>query len=315
MIFIIRLVKDLKELLTAIQIGQADKMANVAKAIKLYNLTKEWMMEGDSRGRTPLHIASSYGYQNAVKIIVKENIDSIDNDFLKKQFINVTDYKGRTPIFHASAKGHFNIVQLLADRNADLDIPTNEHHQEPGSTPLMVCAGRNDSECFGILLAKRANLLATRSDGADAIYIASRYGNLNILKKVYDLNKFHQVVNRPSFRGRTPIVTAALHGHMEACRFLYSHGANLDIQDDDKCTALMYAAYEGQYFIVKFLVENGANINLRNAEGNTALMCAEANKRGKSAYYLSSRRTLVKPSNAKEKRKVRIESVRRKSVK
>ena len=75
--FVICLVKDLKELLTAIQIGQADKMANVAKAIKLYNLTKEWMMEGDSRGRTPLHIASSYGYQNAVKIIVKENIDSI----------------------------------------------------------------------------------------------------------------------------------------------------------------------------------------------------------------------------------------------
>ena len=70
--------KDLKELLTAIQIGHADKMANVAKAIKLYNLTKEGMMEGDSRGRTPLHIASSYGYQNAVRIIVKENIDSIN---------------------------------------------------------------------------------------------------------------------------------------------------------------------------------------------------------------------------------------------
>ena len=99
-----------------------------------------------------------------------------------------------------------------------------------------------------------------------------------ILKKVYDFNKIHNVINKPSFRGRTPIITAALHGHMEACKFLVANGANLDFQDDDKCTALMYAAYEGQYFIVKYLVESGANINLKNSEGNTALMCAEANK-------------------------------------
>ena len=306
--------KDLKELLTAIQIGHADKMANVAKAIKLYNLTKEWMTEGDSRGRTPLHIASSYGYQNAVRIIVKENIDSINDDYLKQQFINVTDHKGRTPVFHASAKGHVNIVSLLADRDADLNISTNDNHQEPGSTPLMVCAGRNDPECFGVLLSKRANLLATRKDGADAMYIASRYGNASIIKKVYDFNKIHLVVNRPSFRGRTPIITAALHGHMEVCKLLCANGANLDYQDDDKCTALMYAAYEGQYFIVKYLVENGANINLRNSEGNTALMCAEANKRGKSAYYLNSRRSLIKSANTKEKRRGKMENIRRKSV-
>ena len=99
---------------------------------------------------------------------------------------------------------------------------------------------------------------------------------------------------------------------MEVCKLLVAKGANLDYQDDDKCTALMYAAYEGQYFIVKFLAENGANLNLKNLEGNTALKCAEANKRGKSAYYLSSRRSIVKSANGKDKRKVRIGSIRRK---
>ena len=290
----------MKELLTAIQIGHIDKFRNVANAIQAYNLTREWMTYGASKGRTPLHLASSYGYHNTVRIIVNEIIETNKDATLREQFINVRDHKGRTPLFHATAKGHINIIRFLLDHDADLAIPTNENHSEPGSTPLMVSAGKNDAECFELLLSKGASILEKRKDGADAIYIAARYGHINIIRKICEANKTRHVVNRPSFRGRTALITAAMHNHLGICKALYDKGADLDCQDDDKFTALIYASRQGYGLLVRWLVEHGANVNLRNSNGKTALIMAEENGRDKIAYYLHRCRGIIKSPNIKE---------------
>ena len=122
----------------------------------------------------------------------------------------------------------------------------------------------------------------------------------NIIRKMCEANKTRHVINRPSFRGRTALITAAMHNHLGICKALYDKGADLDFQDDDKFTALIYASRQGYGLVVRWLVEHGANVNLRNSNGKSALTIAEENGRDKIAYYLHRCRGIIKSPNIKE---------------
>jgi ankyrin repeat protein len=54
--------------------------------------------------------------------------------------------------------------------------------------------------------------------------------------------------------------------------------ADLDIQDEDGWTALMYAAVEGHAALVSAIVKAGANKNVKNVDGRTAADLAEQRK-------------------------------------
>jgi ankyrin repeat protein len=61
---------------------------------------------------------------------------------------------------------------------------------------------------------------------------------------------------------RTGLHRAARKGNIDTITILQSKGVNLDAQDKDGVTALMYAAYYGHTECVKFLIEQGANVKL-----------------------------------------------------
>ena len=234
-----------------------------------------WMTQGDKKGRTVLHHAAIYGYMNVVSFLVKELIESFEEEALQKECLNVPDYKGRTPLFHAAVEKRASIVQFLIERGANMESITNEKHIEQGSTVLMACAEINSKECFEILMKSGADLLATREDGADATYIAARYGHINIIQQIVESRNVSSIINRPTFRSRTPLLTAAFHGHLQVCKLLFKNGAEVNYEDENKFTALIYAANQGYFDIVKWLVENGANVHVKDNFGETALMCAE----------------------------------------
>ena len=249
-------------------------------------MTDEWMTQADKKGRTPLHLASIWGYQDVVSFIVEEIIEAVDDEDRKKQYLNAKDNKGRTPLFHAVGEERNKVVRVLIGKGADLEAATNDHHVEPGSTPLMACAEKNNMEGFELLLKSGADISATRKDGSDATYIAARYGHLNILEHIADKGKLIEVVERPTFRGRTALMTAALHGHGNVCKFLYQNGATLDHQDDDKFTALICAANKGHTELVKWMVVTGAKVTFRDNTGKTALKYAEANGNEEMVKFL-----------------------------
>ena len=276
-----------KDLLQAAELGNVDRLKEIVKAIDELQMANHWMTQTDKKGRTPLHLASIYGYMNVVRFIVKEIVDSTKDLDLRKEYINVQDNKGRTPLFHAAGKGNIQVVRFLVERGADLEASTNDNHIEPGSTALMACAERNTEECFKLLMDKGANVLAIRKDGADATYIAARYGNLQIIQHIAATDKMKLVVNKATYRDRTPILTAAFHGHIKVCKALEARGAEINHQDDDKFTALIYAANEGHFDVVRWLAaEKGAKVNLKNKYGETAVTCADANGYTDVAIFL-----------------------------
>ena len=169
-----------------------------------------------------------------------------------------------------------------------MEIPTNEKHIQPGSTPLMACCEKDTWECSKVLLDNGASILPIRKDGADAAYIAARFGHLAVIDQIAESEDIGVVVSRPTFKGRTALLTAAFHGHSLVVRKLFKSGSDLDHQDDYKFTALMYAT-NGQYFeLVKWLILNGANPNKKDADGNTALKLARKMEHAVLVKYLKT---------------------------
>ena len=237
-------------------------------------MENHWMTQGDKKGRTTLHHAAIYGYMNVVNFIVNEVINVLEKEEHKEAMLNVPDYKGRTPLFHAAVEKRLEVVQYLIEEGASMESVTNEKHIEPGSTILMACAEKKSKRCFQHLLENGADVFKTRDDGADALYIAARYGHLEIIEMIDEHGKLEELLNRPTFRGRTALLTAAHHGHIQVCKYLFKKGANLNQRDEHKFTALIYAANQGHFDVVKLLVDNGANVNLKDSFGETALNCA-----------------------------------------
>ena len=69
----------------------------------------------------------------------------------------------------------------------------------------------------------------------------------------------------------------AREGHHSVCLELIKHGADLNLQDGDGCTALMIAAQVGVVRVYEDLVKNGADVTLMNTKGVTALTMAHPN--------------------------------------
>ena len=268
---------EIKALLTAAEIGNLDTMKLIVQAAEEFEMKYTWIRQGDKKGRTTLHHACIYGYMNLITYLVMDVIESFEEAEDRSELLNMPDYKGRTPLFHGAIEMRTDVVRFLIKRGANIESITNERHVEPGSTLLMACAEKNSEECFEVLMGEGADILATREDGADATYIAARYGHVNIIEQLMENDNFELIANRPTFRGRTALLTAAFHGHIQVCKLLYEGGANLNHRDDNKCTALIYAANEGHFDVVKWLITNGASIKLKDIFGETASRSAEKN--------------------------------------
>ena len=264
--------------MVAAELGNVERMRSLLSATKQYQMTDDWLTQSDRKGRTPLHLASIWGYKDVVGFIVEEIIEEINDDVKKQHYLNFKDKKGRTPLFHAVAEDRLEVARILVEKGADLEASTNDNHIEPGSTPLMACAEKNNKQGFDFLLRSGADLEATRKDGSDAAYIACRYGHSGIIEMIAEKGKLDDIVNRPTFRGRTLMMTAALHGHGHLCKFLVEkHGASIDHQDNDKCTALIFASNMGHLELVKWMVVAGAKMTVRDSSGKTALKYADEN--------------------------------------
>ena len=78
------------------------------------------------------------------------------------------------------------------------------------------------------------------------------------------------------------VFNALLHfasrGNVEAVQEIVRLGANVNVQESDKWTPLMFACFRGDIQSVIFLMNNGADQTLKNKTGETALDLAVGEK-------------------------------------
>lgn len=170
-----------------------------------------------------------------------------------------------TPLYVAAGSGQPEVMEALLQGGAKLEAAS------PYGTALTFAINGGNIPGIHLLLARGADIHASRSDGLTSLALACRGGAVEI---VGELLHRKAKVNDEDSDGATPLSFAAREGHTEVGRLLLGAGASIDGADSHHWTPLMYAAVNGHVEFVRLLLDKGANPNAREANGRTPLLLA-----------------------------------------
>nr|XP_034311437.1 transient receptor potential cation channel subfamily A member 1 isoform X1 [Crassostrea gigas] len=249
---------------------------NVTELQQILNNDPSRINAQDTRGWSPTHHAASRGFTDVISYISSKGGD-----------INLQDREGNTPLHVAVEKGQQTAIETLIDLGADtsllnfakmapvhlaVDLGLLEPLRtilikdktsailpgETGATPLHYCAYKDRDECAKLLLEHGAKPCKSCDDGFYPIHAAATRASdktLEVLiKHVERLGYTREVVL--SFTDKynnTPLHSAVSSGDPEAVRVCLNAGAALDVQQEDKSTALHFACAQGGLSIIQMM--------------------------------------------------------------
>lgn len=119
------------------------------------------------------------------------------------------------------------------------------------------------------LIRSNANVTLADRDGLQAIHIAAKTAQTNVLEQI--LWKAAAQSSRTK-NGQTPLILACSEPNVEAIQYLVQ-AAGVDImeRDDENKTGLHYTAQRNHFFPSKVLLKEGIDINARDMRLATPL--------------------------------------------
>lgn len=114
-------------------------------------------------------------------------------------------------------------------------------------------------------------VLHRRVKGQTLVYIASKYGNLELLHWLSDQGVS---LSTPNERNITPFNAAVKHGHLMVAQFLHSKGVDLNAADITLNTPFLYACMRGHVQCARWLHQVGARVTSVNQNDEDALVLA-----------------------------------------
>lgn len=235
---------------------------------------------------TPLHLAAVWNRADVVELLLNSGADyttgeytpysyalSCNNLDCARVFIRYnadTGAGGITPLVRAVILDDRAAVKKLVTDGADVN-----ERSYVDRTALMFAS---TSETAEILINAGADPNLIDMFNSSALWNMANSGYVEPAKFI--LVKFSgsglDMENHGSY-GDTPLMRAAMMGHIGMARLLLSYGANINAVNNYGTTALILAAAEGHVDMIRFLVSNGADINAKNDNGDTALIQAAYN--------------------------------------
>jgi len=129
----------------------------------------------------------------------------------------------------------------------------------------VVASSRNElnSSTLDMVLALGARLEVLNEDGLNALHFSAQYGALAAAKRILQVQGADSLVRQRDNDGKTPLHWSASTDHCKILELLISHGAELDVQDNDGVSALGLAIERGSTECIVYLLQNGAQIMLQ----------------------------------------------------
>ncbi|KAE8141065.1 hypothetical protein BDV38DRAFT_238584 [Aspergillus pseudotamarii] len=109
-----------------------------------------------------------------------------------------------------------------------------------------------------------------------SLNMAASNGDVERVRKlVQGKAKDYVDVNLPDEEGTVPLIYASCFGHQDVVSALLSAGANVDQQDRNQWSALMWAMTNRHKTIAKILLDHGASPDIKSSSGGTAFDFAQ----------------------------------------
>ena len=212
----------------------------------------------DKDGQAPLHLAVKHCLPSIVELLLKlgADVDTQDNDDM-------------TPLLLASRTDDSGtIAQLLLEYGASTHI-----RDKSGRTPLHLASLYHTSSVVALLMEVGAEVDAQDHDGMTPLLFASRRDWT--AADVQLLLEHGASVHMRNKKGQTPLHLASLDQFPHPMTLLLKFGADVNAQDDDDMTPLLFASQSDRVGdAAQLLLERGASIHVRNKKGQTPLHLA-----------------------------------------
>lgn len=183
------------------------------------------------------------------------NADQVRNLLKQKNNIDTKDSQGRTALLIATRNNDIEIARLLIDAGADV----NSQDQIQDS-PLLYAGAAGRIEILRMILKAKPNFKIYNRYGGSALIPAAEKGHVEVVK---ELLKTKIDINHVNNLGWTALMEAVVLSdggptHQQIIRLLVDAGADVNIPDRDKVTALTHAKKKGYKEIVTILEKAGA---------------------------------------------------------
>lgn len=212
----------------------------------------------DLHTRTDLNIKLLHAASLSASSAVVERVLRLLEDEGSLDINEIAD--GRTALHFACFRANSAVVRMLINKGADCNALTENSRE----TPLHIAVGRGNLTITRILLNHGAALEAEDEDGSTALSLACLGGYFDLVKEFLSLKANNSKADK---RGRTALHCAALGGFTDVIRvtdvirLLHSYGADLDVSDQQKLTALQHATIRFNRPVIQLLVALGAKID------------------------------------------------------
>ena len=211
-------------------------------------------------GVTALHVAAQGGHIGCMELLVDAGA-----------VVDLADDEDITPLLNA-VKGNFGAAAAyLVEHGAN---PNDVYIDEKKKTHnlLMDSVLVSNVDFAKLLIEKGAYVDFADDEGVTILTQAAYMGLDDVVRELINKGADTTIANK---EGIDPLIAAASEGHNTCLEMiLATKKANVNAKDKDGTNALMAAAVRGHHTTIDLLIANGADVNAQNVDGHTALMFA-----------------------------------------
>ncbi len=211
-------------------------------------------------GVTALSVAAQGGHLGPVKLLVEAGAE-----------VDILDDEDVTPLLAAVKGGFENITMYLLEHGANPNDVFIDDKLKPHNLLMDAVVNLNVSLAL-LLVEKGANISYADEDGVTVITQAAYQGLTAIVSALLEKGADPTATNG---EGINALIAAASEGHAEIVEMLLGTNVmDIEAKDKDGTNALMAAAVRGHKEVIAQLVARHANVDAQNVDGHTALMFA-----------------------------------------